>query len=264
MSEEVTRPGPRLLGFDSVRRVYSRSSPQRRVLLGFGLVTFLAGLVLIGVGVANLGGSSAAPRPSPVVIDITPSPTPKPRTPTPVPTATPVPAPPLGDQPYRLVIDKLGVDAPVQAFGLDENAVPEVPTGPDASKIVAWYDFSAKPGIGSNAVYAGHVTWNGPAVFYNLVSVAPGDEVKLVGEDGKELVYNVTEVFSVDPSDPESLSVMYATPEDVITIITCDGAYTDTNDPVFGGEYSNRLIVRAARATPGEPPSAAARGIPDG
>ncbi len=212
-----------------------------------GVLTFAAGVALLAVGIAGLGGSSGEPARGPAVVDITPSPTPQETTPEP--TATPVPAPPLGDQPYRLVISKLGVDAPVRAFGLDANAVPEVPIGDDAPSVVAWYNFSARPGVGSNAVFAGHVTWNGPAVFYNLTTMAPGDEIRLVSEDGKELVYNVSDVFSVDPADPESLSVMRATPDDVITIITCDGAFTDTNDPVYGGEYADRLVVRAQRST---------------
>ena len=262
MSEETINPGMKLPGVGLVKRLYTQSSPRRRLLLASGLLTFVAGLVLLGIGIASLGESSAAPPPGPAVIDITPSPTPKPRTPTPVPTATPVPAPPLGDQPYRMIISKLGVDAPVSTFGLDADAVPEVPTGPEAPSVVAWYNFSAQPGVGSNAVFAGHVTWNGPAVFYNLTSMAPGDEVKLIGQDGVELLYTVTQVYSVDPSDPDSLSVMHATPEDVITIITCDGAYVDTDDPVFGGEYSNRLIVRAARAAPGDPGAAAAEPLP--
>jgi sortase (surface protein transpeptidase) len=55
-------------------------------------------------------------------------------------------------------------------------------------------------------------------------------------------------VFSVDPNDPDSLKVMAGTDKDVITIITCDGTFTHTNDPVFGGEYSNRLVVRGELA----------------
>lgn len=224
----------------------------RRGLMTAGGLAFLAGAVLIGVGIAGLGGSAEEPPPGPAVIDITPSPTPKPHTPTPAPTVTPIPSPPLGDQPYRMVIAKLGVNAPVNAYGLDAKAIPEVPTGDDAPDVVAWYNFSAKPGVGSNAVFAGHVTWNGPAVFYKLTTMAPGDEIRLVSEDGDELVYRVSDVFSVDPADPESLSVMHSTPEDVITIITCDGAFTATDDPVFGGEYSARLVVRAQRADTAE------------
>ncbi len=248
LSEAPETAGLRVPGIQAIKSLYKKSSPQRRVLLASGLLAFAIGVGLLAVGIANLGNSSGEPAPGPAVVDITPSPTPKPRTPTPAPTATAVPAPPLGDQPYRMIIGKLGVDAPVTAFGLDSDNVPEVPTGADAPEVVAWYTFSARPGIGSNAVFAGHVTWNGPAVFYNLTSMAVGDEIKLVGQDGIELIYKVSEMYSVDPGDPESLSVMHPTPEDVITIITCDGAFTDTNDPVFGGEYSARLVVRAARA----------------
>jgi sortase (surface protein transpeptidase) len=38
---------------------------------------------------------------------------------------------------------------------------------------------------------------------------------------------------------------MFSTDKDVVTLITCTGTYTDTNDPVYGGEYDKRLIVRA-------------------
>ena len=48
---------------------------------------------------------------------------------------------------------------------------------------------------------------------------------------------------------------MQATERDMVTLITCGGTYSDTNDPVFGGEYDERLIVRAelAAVTPGAP-----------
>jgi LPXTG-site transpeptidase (sortase) family protein len=218
-----------------------------------GAASFLAGVILLAVGFMNLAGGGSAPPKGPPVVDLgidasflrtTNSPTN-----TPAPTGpTPTPAPPLGDSPYEMIIEKIGVRAPVDTYGLDENAVPEVPTGDDAAEVVAWYNFSAKPGTGSNAVFAGHVTWFGPAVFYNLTSLAPGDVIKLKNDQGTELAYTVTSVFSVDPNDPDSLKVMAGTDKDVITIITCDGTFTHTNDPVFGGEYSNRLVVRGELA----------------
>ena len=40
---------------------------------------------------------------------------------------------------------------------------------------------------------------------------------------------------------------MLPTPDDVLTIITCSGTfYDDPNDHVFGGNYDERLVVRAA------------------
>jgi LPXTG-site transpeptidase (sortase) family protein len=156
-------------------------------------------------------------------------------------TPTPAPLAPLGDAGYQLVIDRLGVNAPVSTFGIDEKLVPEVPyTATD----VAWYDFSARPGTGGNAVFAGHVTWNGPAVFHDLDKLENGDEVRLQGYDGTQVVYKVSDVFQVDTDDPESLKVMWNTTKDVITIITCSGKFFDTGDPILRGDYTHRLIVR--------------------
>lgn len=153
----------------------------------------------------------------------------------------PAPPLPLVDAGYRIVIDKLGVDAPVSTFGMDEELVPEVPyTATD----VAWYDFSARPGTGGNAVFAGHVTWNGRAVFYDLDQLQAGDQITLAGQDGTQLTYTVSDVWQVDPEDPDSLKVMWPTESDVITLITCSGKFIDTDDPVLGGDYTHRLVVR--------------------
>ncbi|HLC03273.1 MAG TPA: class F sortase [Anaerolineales bacterium] len=155
------------------------------------------------------------------------------------------PRPPLSDSGYRMVIGKIGVDAPVDVYGLDDKGVPEVPLGPDAAEVVAWYNFSARPGTGSNAVFAGHVTWNGKAVFYDLQTLEPGDVIELVGVEGTRLTYVVSANFAVDPNDPDSLQVMQPTDTDVITLITCGGTFFETDDPVAGGDYTLRVIVRA-------------------
>jgi len=225
----------------------SGSSPWRRLMLALGALSFVGGVALLTAGFFVLNGSGDD-RPTAPLVDVStldlqlPTGTPAAAAPA---TPTPRPAPPLGDQPYNFVIEKLKVDAPVITLGLDANAVPEVPTGPDAASVVVWYNFSAKPGTGSNAVFAGHVTWNGAAVFYDLTSIQKGDVIKLRGTNGKELSYTVDSVYDVDPADPNSLKVMQGTDKDALTIITCDGTFTDTGDPVFGGEYSNRLVVRA-------------------
>ena len=169
--------------------------------------------------------TAAAPAPEPVVVAI--------------------PAvPPLRDIPYRLIIDKIGVNAPVATYGLGSDAIPDVPSN---GREVAWYDFSAQPGSGSNAVFAGHVTWNGHAVFYRLDDLAAGDQVTLVSNNGgAKLTYTVSEVFLVNPDDPNAVSVMSPTPgTDQVTIITCGG------DPFYVGgtagyDYTHRLIVRAS------------------
>lgn len=162
--------------------------------------------------------------------------------------------PPLNEV-YRMIIETIGVDAPVATYGLDEQAVPVVPTGPDAQQVVAWYDFSAKPGTGSNAVFAGHVTWNGDAVFRNLDKLQEGDVVKLRDNQGAEIVYRVKSNVAVDPNDPESVKVMYPTEKDEVTLITCGGDYFETNDPIAGGDYTQRIIIKADLVSVTEAPA---------
>ena len=210
----------------------------------------MRGVILIALGLSSAIKTES--RQSPAVVDlgnedsylhllnrgpsVTASPASTPTTP---------PRPPLPDSGYRVVVSKIGVDAPVDVYGLDEDNVPEVPLGPDAAEVVAWYDFSARPGTGSNAVFAGHVTWNGKAVFYDLQTLQPGDVIELVGADGTRLTYVVSSNFAVDPNDPDSLQVMQPTDTDVITLITCGGTFFETDDPVAGGDYTLRIIVRA-------------------
>lgn len=221
---------------------------SRRGLIAAGGAAALTAVVILGIAVffqSSAGGSSglAIRGMEPVEgADATLRRAEAHATPTPEPTPA---VPPLGDARFRLVVEKIGVDAPVSTFGLDENSIPEVPTGPDAAEIVAWYDFSARPGTGGNAVLAGHVTWNGPAVFRDLATLQPGDSVRVRGENGVELLYTVTDNFMADPNDPDSVKLMLATERDMITLITCGGAYTRTNDPVFGGQYDLRVVVQA-------------------
>ncbi|HUF53766.1 MAG TPA: class F sortase [Dehalococcoidia bacterium] len=177
-----------------------------------------------------------------VISEATRAPTPKP---TPKPTPTPAAvaeAPPLRGQNFGIQIPRIGVDAPVNTYGLDANLIPQVPLN---GYEVAWYNWSAEPGTGSNAVLAGHVTWSGAGVFYNLEQLSAGDEILLRGADGTELKYVVEDNFLVDPHDAGALSVMGPTETDTITVITCGGTFYSAPGNPFGGDYTNRRVVRA-------------------
>ena len=164
--------------------------------------------------------------------------------------ATPLSTTPANTAPIsRMVIEVIGVDAPVVVRGLDANAVPEGPGPPD---VVAWYDFSSRPGVGSNAVFAGHVDWTydgrpGPAVFWGLKDLKPGDTVRIFLEDGTQYDYAVTANFAVLYDDPKAVEVMGPTPRDAITLITCGGTWIRDTSLPLGGYYTHRIIVRAER-----------------
>jgi hypothetical protein len=50
----------------------------------------------------------------------------------------------------------------------------------------------------------------------------------------------------IDPSDATAATWMLPTDFDVVTLITCGGERTLTDDPIFGAEYDKRQVVRAA------------------
>jgi LPXTG-site transpeptidase (sortase) family protein len=156
---------------------------------------------------------------------------------------------------FRLMIDSVGINAPIETFTLDEEGLPEVPA---AGHVVAWYDFSAWPGRGSNAVFAGHLNWDrSPAVFENLKWVDVGDEIRLQLRD-INLSYIVTERTNVKTDDPASLKVMEPTAKDTITLITCGGTWVLDPSEAYGGTYSDRVVIRAELAgesAPGGLPS---------
>ncbi len=153
---------------------------------------------------------------------------------------------PFGSGSFRILISRIDVDAPVKAYGMNSDLVPEVPL---MAQEVAWYNFSAPPGVGSNAVFAGHVNWSGDAVFHDLNRVKPGDRIQLKDAVGVYLEYTVTESRQVSARDKEIVQLMGPTSDDIITLITCDGDYRYTGDPILRGEYNKRRVVRAILTT---------------
>jgi LPXTG-site transpeptidase (sortase) family protein len=211
---------------------------KRRLFFVIGVASMLAGLALVGVAAYAF---FLQPEPEKQWIYVIPGR--ESAAPTAVSGAVDAPGSPLVGQKYSLVIEKLGVDAPVGVFGLDANRVPEVPYDAD---IIAWYDFSAEPGAGGNAVFAGHRTWRGDAVFRHLEDLQAGDRVILRGEGGSQLTYQVFHNELIDPTNATASTWMLPTDFDVITLITCGGDYRRTDDPIFGAEYDKRQVVRAA------------------
>jgi len=214
----------------------------RRSRLTLAGLLLLASMVLLGAGLAGLlmTGKSGATTTNVGVIPIYSGLN--------SPTTTPLPTPPPNNSPVtRMIIEKIGVDAPVIAIGMDANSVPQVPSGPYE---VGWYDWSSKPGWGSNAVFSGHVDWtlNGQpviGVFYYLRDLGLDDVIKIVLEDGTEYRYKVTGNQAIDDNDPRALQWMGPTPNDAVTLITCGGTWIrDPNDPL-GGHYTMRQVARA-------------------
>jgi LPXTG-site transpeptidase (sortase) family protein len=197
-------------------------------------VTGAVGWVLAG----NLGGGSSAP-------ELLAVPTAAPRAtvrPVATPTSTPAPSPaPVAAPPVRLLIPAIGVDAPVSVKGVKADAVMDVPNGPED---VVWYNFTARPGMGSNAVISGHLDYHdyGAAVFWRLKELREGDIVEVRLADGSVLRYRVSLKLSYDARMAPVPEIVGPTSKEVVTLITCGGTFDSGSRT-----YSNRLVVRAER-----------------
>ena len=104
---------------------------------------------------------------------------------------------------------------------------------------VGWYELGARPGEIGNAVLAGHLdSKTGPAIFWDLRALQPGDEVVIVSDDGVERRFEVVESANY-PFDDAPLDRIFG-PSDVssLNLITCAGSFDR-----FSQNYDKRLVV---------------------
>ena len=218
-----------------------------RLLLAALLLVVALGLLGFGLGGLMLAKESDPPTTNEGTLA-------PPRNGLDTPTATPIPTQPPSSAPaVRMIIEKIGLDAPVITMGLDEEHVPRVPDNPND---VVWYDFSSPPGWGSNAVFSGHVDWtiNGQpvtGVFYSLRNLEVGDIIKVRLADNTEYQYKVSANVALPFDDPKALEAMGATPTEMLTIITCGGTWVPIPGDPLGGNYTHRQIVQAQRVYEG-------------
>jgi LPXTG-site transpeptidase (sortase) family protein len=140
----------------------------------------------------------------------------------------------------QLEIPAIGVVAPVEVKSIDANGVMENPSSPHA---VAWYDFTSRPEGNGNSVFAGHLDYAGvgPAVFWNLGSLKPGDEVTVRLGNGHVVGYRITGVRSVH-ADADASDIVASGDIAKITIITCAGSFDPSSQ-----EYDQRIVVTGER-----------------
>ena len=150
--------------------------------------------------------------------------------------ASQAPPPPIAG-PSRLVIPTIDVDAAVEPVGLTPDGAMGVPAG---AYTVGWYHFGSPPGAVGNAVINGHVDLAsvGPAVFWRLRELRPGDTVVVVTEDGEERRFRVTEVVSYPNASVPLERVFGPAASPRLNLITCDGTFIASRR-----DYDQRLVV---------------------
>jgi sortase (surface protein transpeptidase) len=209
--------------------------PKRLLLVAAPLTSALVGTALVVVLMKGVFGGEEPKHE--VAVAPTPTATAEP---------TPIPVPPSEAPPARLVIPDIKVDAPLETKTVEEDGVMPMPSGPE---VVAVYDMSIyhpgeehRIGFGGNAIFSGHVDYihYGPAVFWDLSELKPGDGVEVRLEDGT--VYHYAVVWNEKWPEGEIPwdRVFEVNGHDSVTLVTCAGSWD-------GHEYSDRRAVRAER-----------------
>lgn len=107
-----------------------------------------------------------------------------------------------------------------------------------------WYTGSALPGQDGISVIAGHVTYEGPDNFYNLVKVQAGGAVDVQCASGGPLKLRVQRTASVLKTVLQTDQTVWGTsPSPVVVLITCD-----PNSRVVNGHHLNNFIAWATPA----------------
>lgn len=144
-----------------------------------------------------------------------------------------------GPRPERLIIDVLGIDAPVGEYGVASNGQMDVP---DNITEVGWYKFGPSPGQPGSAVLAAHVDLAGPGrgLFFDLAELEIDDEVMVSYDDGAQHTFRVVARTTYLKSELP-LDVIFSREGDpVLTLVTCGGGFSRSD-----GRYDSNVVVYA-------------------
>jgi Sortase domain len=140
--------------------------------------------------------------------------------------------------PVRLEIDRIGVSTGLERLGRARDGTVEVPS---EWGVAGWYAGGTRPGDPGSAVILGHVdSKSGPAVFYRLRELRPGDLVEVVQAGGARVRFAVERTEQVDKRRFPTADVYYPTLTPMLRLVTCGGSF----DPATG-HYRSNLIVYA-------------------
>ena len=195
-------------------------------------VAGIAGVLLIAAGTAALGVAVTAqvhaPQPAPSVAGIIGSSARGPSLQRSMPVSVHIPA--------------IGVDSKLLRLGLNSDGTIQVPSIRTNSGQAAWYKYSVTPGQIGSSVIEGHVdSVQGPAVFFRLGALHPGDTIDVTLADGIMAVFRVTGVREYVKSSFPAKAIYGAADFAALRLITCGGAFDYAT-----GHYLSSTVVFAS------------------
>jgi LPXTG-site transpeptidase (sortase) family protein len=144
--------------------------------------------------------------------------------------------------PVSVDIPAIGVHARLLHLGVTRGGAIEVPSLRTQADEAAWYKYSPAPGQPGASVIEGHVdTYQGPAVFFRLGALRPGDKVRVKLADGVVAVFRVTGVRLYAKSRFPARTIYRSPRYAALRLITCGGAFDYSTR-----NYLSSVVVFAA------------------
>ena len=146
--------------------------------------------------------------------------------------------------PVRVEIPAIGVSSSLVRLGLNPDRTMEVPGD---FQVAGWFTGAPQPGQLGPAVIAGHVdSRTGPAVFYRLRDLRPGDQIRVVRADRRVVRFKVDSLASYPKQSLPPDAVYGATTTPALRLITCAGSFDRSSR-----SYRDNLVVSATRVPDG-------------
>ena len=195
------------------------------------------------VAVAPVAGAPVAGAPV-AAAPALPPPSVAPPTPPPAVVSAPVVAStttvvdPEAAPPKRVAIPSIGVDSALVGLRRQRDGTLEVPKD---FAVAGWYRGGVSPGDTGPAVLVGHVdSYVGPAVFFRVRELKPGDRITVGRTDGSQAVFVVYGVEQVPKKAFPTDRVYGDTPGPELRLLTCGGRF-DTRTK----HYEDNTVVYA-------------------
>ncbi|WP_446219660.1 class F sortase [Micromonospora sp. IBHARD004] len=144
-------------------------------------------------------------------------------------------------RPVSLSVPAIKVSAPVTPVGQARDGSIAVPPLSKHNQ-TGWYDRGPTPGEPGRAIIVGHVdTKSGPAVFYQLGKLKPGDRIEVTRSDRSVVTFEVDTVEHFDKANLPADRVYGDEGPPGLRLITCGGEW-------LGGRagYADNVIAFAS------------------
>jgi hypothetical protein len=201
-------------------------------------------VALTGLGLRGSDHALAGPAPSPAAVRAA------------VPGATvPQALAAARSVPVHLAIPAIGIAVSLGSLGLNPDGTVQVP---DNTVQPGWFRLGPTPGQIGSAVILGHVdSYLGVGVFFQLRTLAAGDQIDVGLADGVTAQFTVNSVAEYSKTDFPAQRVYGSHGSSALQLVTCGGVFDHQTGSYLSNivVYSSLSAVLPAPASTPVPPS---------